>query len=557
VAGEPPNSNPTLTVVVIVHDDARQLPVAVRSALGQTLRDLEVVVVDDASTDGSADVADALAADDARVRVLRRQHNSGGCSVPRNDGIAVARGRWVMFLDSDDELPPGAAAALVEAGERRGAEVASGLCQRVHVHARAVTPWFPELYASERVLDSLADEPELLYDTLATNKCYRRDFLERTGLRFPEGMHYEDLVFSARVYLAARRLVLVPAPVYRWNVRVDAETASISNRRADVGNVVDRVTAHRLVDAAVAEAGDRRVARAKAVKFVRHDLRLYLHDLWERDDDYRRAFLDVVGGYLAELDDDAWPLMPPLERAAAHLVRLGDLDAALDAVEALKRAGRLPTVLTRRDDACYLGWGHLDDGHPERLDVTGLERVAWPAYARLESARYDDAGLQLRLVVRSPLVVTADDQAAEPPEVSVALLRAVPGGRLVPLAVEGPRPSGPPALWHVDVVVPTGVLRPLPGPVNAWRPVVRVGGGRRLPVGRPHRWTGPLAVTVGAGARASVTFTRGGELEIALPGTLRVEQRVDALRLRARHTVVGTAARTLRAATGAVGRLGR
>ena len=100
-AERPVVDSPLLTIVVIVFNDAERLPRAVRSALRQTLSDLEVVIVDDASTDATAQVATRLAAAAPdRVRAHRLEFNSGGCSRPRNTGIDLARGRYVMFLDS-------------------------------------------------------------------------------------------------------------------------------------------------------------------------------------------------------------------------------------------------------------------------------------------------------------------------------------------------------------------------------------------------------------------------------------------------------------------------
>src|SRR3954453_135688 len=104
---------PAVSVVVICFDDAPHLPAAVRSAIRQSLRDLEVVIVDDGSTDDTPAVASALAAADPRVRYHRRGANSGGCSRPRNTGLSLATGDYVTFLDSDDVLPRGACAALL------------------------------------------------------------------------------------------------------------------------------------------------------------------------------------------------------------------------------------------------------------------------------------------------------------------------------------------------------------------------------------------------------------------------------------------------------------
>src|SRR5256885_3747274 len=120
-----------VTVVVIAYNDADRLPRAVRSVLRQSHRSVEAVIVDDASTDGTARVADSLAADAPdRVRVVHRTTNSGGCGQPRNDGIAEARGEYLMFLDSDDTLDRHACRNLVATARETGAELVSGCCWR-------------------------------------------------------------------------------------------------------------------------------------------------------------------------------------------------------------------------------------------------------------------------------------------------------------------------------------------------------------------------------------------------------------------------------------------
>src|SRR5204862_2349489 len=98
-------------------------------ALLPTFSGLEVVIVDDAGTDASAQVATRLAAAAPdRVRAHRLEFNSGGCSRPRNTGIVLARGRYVMFLDSDDELPRRAAESLVTTADREDADFAAAPC---------------------------------------------------------------------------------------------------------------------------------------------------------------------------------------------------------------------------------------------------------------------------------------------------------------------------------------------------------------------------------------------------------------------------------------------
>lgn len=95
---------------------------SLRSALAQTLGAIEVIVADDASTDGSAEIAEAVARTDGRVRVLRAPTNTG-ISATRNRAIAAARGEWLAVQDSDDLMHPGRLARLVAIGERDGADL--------------------------------------------------------------------------------------------------------------------------------------------------------------------------------------------------------------------------------------------------------------------------------------------------------------------------------------------------------------------------------------------------------------------------------------------------
>ena len=119
-----------VSVVLIVFNDKDRLGRAIQSALSQQGPVVDVIVVDDASTDGTAEVAAEWVLRDPRVRVVTRASNSGGCGSPRNDGLDAAKGEFVMFLDSDDELEPGAVARLVAAAERSGVDVVIGRTER-------------------------------------------------------------------------------------------------------------------------------------------------------------------------------------------------------------------------------------------------------------------------------------------------------------------------------------------------------------------------------------------------------------------------------------------
>ncbi|MER7765121.1 glycosyltransferase family 2 protein [Streptomyces sp. NPDC097619] len=371
-----------VSVVVIAYNDAELVGEAVASALAQGEVVAEVIAVDDCSSDGTPQVLDELAAAHPKVRVIHRERNSGGCGTPRNDGIGAATAPYVLFLDSDDVLPPGAATALVAAAERHGAPVTVGSCVRRELPQHHDVPWVPGLYEAPAVIGSPADKPALVRDTLCVNKLYARAFLDEHGIRFPDGRFvYEDFVFTARVLAAAPRIAVVPELVYVWHVRRSAAQVSISLDRADIGNWQSRINAHRTAVEILRAAGADDLVTACRVKFLEYDLRMYLREIGQ-DPDYQADWWRLTRSYLDEFE--------PAEVAAAGA-------AARWAVHVLQAAAEPPADLDRlvqfaADPPRLLPPYALADGEP-----------VWSA--ELPAARLD--GLAELPLAELPVIVDA------------------------------------------------------------------------------------------------------------------------------------------------------
>jgi GT2 family glycosyltransferase len=366
---QPARNGAAVSVVVIVHNDADRVGPAVESALAQGEAVGEVIVVNDASTDDTRQTVDALAARHPRVRPLHRTENSGGCGSPRNDGIAAAAHRYVMFLDSDDVYPAGAVDALLAAATE-DVDVVAGQCVRRELPEGRDTVWAPALYDPSAgatlpgtVLHGIGAHPEFLLDTLSVNKLYRRDFLAAHAAVFPEGaFHYEDFVFTAKVYAASPRLAVVAAPVYVWHVRRDAADLSISLRRASLANWEHRVEAHHRVVEVFRKAGQDALAVAAQTKFLDYDLPLYVRELPQRSADYRAGWWRVARGHLAGFEESAYRAAEAPARWLARALLAGEAPAALERVVALaaQPPRLLPPSYTNDDGAPVLA-----EGQPE------------------------------------------------------------------------------------------------------------------------------------------------------------------------------------------------
>ena len=379
-------SDPQVSVILIGYNDAARIVRALDSIRHQTLRSIEIIVVDDASTDTTADLVTGIALQDPRVRLIRREVNSGGCSAPRNDGLAAARAPWIMFCDSDDEYEPHACANLLAAALDWDVDVACGMAVRHDVRKGKDKPWRPELHARDRVVDSLEHEPDLLYDTISVNKIFRREMLVEQDIRFPPDLLFEDQVFTLRCFLAARRIGIVQATVYIWNVDRAAEEASITQGRMQRRNVVDRVKINVLMDEILASASEE-LRLAKAIKFLRHEGYLYLWAIAENPrPEAAREAADVFCAYVETVDLRAFDHVRPVLRVALFALLTDDFELLKSAMRWERWASVVDTRIMRADGKDY--WIEPDErsamGMRSRywLDVSHLHLLDMPFSTR-------------------------------------------------------------------------------------------------------------------------------------------------------------------------------
>jgi len=210
-----------LSIVVTAYNIEGYLQQCLESVAAQTFADIEVLVVDDGSTDRTPELISSFAEGDARfVPILLGENSPGGVATAANAGLDRATGEWVGFVDGDDFIEPTMFESLVKAATSHHADLA--MCQYREVTADGLESRDPadvrrwnQLSPDRHYLDVTATKRFLRFIAVPWRKLYRRSLLESNDIRFPMGDYfYEDNPFHWFALLSAQSIAVVPQALY-------------------------------------------------------------------------------------------------------------------------------------------------------------------------------------------------------------------------------------------------------------------------------------------------------------------------------------------------------
>lgn len=212
-------NNQLISVIVPVYNVERYLNRCVDSILAQTCSDLEILLVDDGSTDGSGELCDAYARQDARVQVIHKKN--GGLSDARNCGIEHAKGRYFCFVDSDDGIAPQMIEVLYRNLLNAGADVSAVALRSFSTEelpAAKDALKKVQYMTGKEALRSILQSEEL--GDFAVNKLYKRELFE--NVCYPSGRAMEDQGTTYKLLDKCQGVAYCPVPLYFYYQRPDS-----------------------------------------------------------------------------------------------------------------------------------------------------------------------------------------------------------------------------------------------------------------------------------------------------------------------------------------------
>ena len=321
---------PRVTVVVPAYNAENYILETLECLRAQTLRDIETLVVDDGSTDGTAGIVSAFCETDPRFRLLRQEN--AGVSAARNHGLREAAGDYILFLDSDDLLSADALRAFADALDATDADLAIGRLQSFGAVAEKYNGYADAL-AKCRTIDKF--NKTLLWNFLVGNKCYRLETLRRSGVTFPPiGYSEEGAFFMEYVLSDAVRTITGTMDATMLYRRHDAAKEASVSQRVSVKLIADFLSAIARIRAAAERALADDPRRDSYIQEILYKgdyvlLSQFYRLLWQTDNamlaqierghaDFQRDMTDETKARVDRLNADLPTLYFDRTEAAAH-----------------------------------------------------------------------------------------------------------------------------------------------------------------------------------------------------------------------------------------------
>ncbi|HET7578174.1 MAG TPA: bifunctional glycosyltransferase family 2 protein/CDP-glycerol:glycerophosphate glycerophosphotransferase [Bacillales bacterium] len=336
---------PKISVIVPVYNVEDYLEECLDSLVNQTLEGIEVIMVNDGSRDSSPDIMEDYAAKYDNFKAYHKEN--GGLGQARNFGVQYANGEYLAFLDSDDYVARKAYEKMYETAKETGSDLVIGNVKRFNSTKAYASGLHKKVFRETILKTHISRNLELIYDTTAWNKLFKKSFWDEHQFHFPEGMLYEDLPVTIPAHYLSASTDVISDVVYYWRFR-DGEDQSITQKRHELQNFLDRLKAVKMVDAFFEEhhiGGD--LKAVKDFKALNLDIKMYLNELYQVDEEYLDRFFKEIQAYLEGVEDESFYKLEAINRIKYYLVKQNEKEKLLKVLYFQKNKGRMRKVVNK------------------------------------------------------------------------------------------------------------------------------------------------------------------------------------------------------------------
>jgi glycosyltransferase involved in cell wall biosynthesis len=236
------NENYKLSAIVLVYNGGIHLTGCLNSLVNQTLDSLEIILVNDASSDDSLSICKEFAQNFSNIKIIDKKENDG-LATSGNIGIKAAKGEYIILVDNDDIIPPHAYERLYNKAKETNADIAVGKANfLIDDYQYEMESYELSAWKQERTIRSANEFPTIYHDSFYWNKIVRRKLISKNDIKLPkENEIYADRKFGHLCFINADTISIIPDCVYLWRQRKSDKDFSLSSSRREAWNYIKRI----------------------------------------------------------------------------------------------------------------------------------------------------------------------------------------------------------------------------------------------------------------------------------------------------------------------------
>ena len=340
-------NNAKVSVIVPIYNVEEYLKECLDSLVNQSLKEIEVIMVNDGSTDSSREIAAEYANKYENFHLITKIN--GGLGQARNYAIPLVNGKYIAFMDSDDFISKDAYKKLYKMSENGKHDIITGNVRRFNSKRNYKSSLHAKVFKENITSTNITKNPELIYDTTAWNKLFKTEFWRENNLKFPEGVLYEDIPVTIPAHFKSRSTAVLTDIIYYWRER-DGLTKSITQQRTNITNFIDRLYCLKIVDKFIKEnVSNETLIYYKYFKWVDLDLKLYIDKLDQVNNDYIGQFIPIVQEYIKTIPQDVFNDLRAIDRIKYYFIEKGDIESLLKALDFEKNRMKYLKVVRKGD----------------------------------------------------------------------------------------------------------------------------------------------------------------------------------------------------------------
>jgi len=322
---------PKISVIIPVYNTGDYLEETLMSLLNQTMiDDIEVLMIDDGSTDDSRYIIEKYALDYDNFHAYHKENEGQG--VARNYALKFAKGEYIHFFDSDDYLPPNAYETLYGHALKNRDDMVIFNVSYFSFYNNWENLLFKNSYnkLSENIYSTrLTDYLDMLWDTITCNKLYKKEFLEKNGIRFlDKKIFFEDIPFSLETYLLADSITVIREKLYFWRYRNNR--SSTTQHDLSVRNFKDRLDILEVcLNLFDKYDVDEDIRNFEYVKWLDHDLKFFLKRIDNYPDESYEELLDEVYDIIGRVPSKLFEDLTSYQKVLYNLILDRQYDSAV------------------------------------------------------------------------------------------------------------------------------------------------------------------------------------------------------------------------------------